>query len=140
MSSSSTTMPIAQTEKDQDHLEPYDASHPQNESMLEGVLAVVRRPRYDNTFDVAVMMRESGYPEPFRLPKSVTVVKKRRDMIPLPGEEEVVSAGGYRGIVIIGSEMVLVNSLLDWSNGGIEFVKTGAYKAREPLQTCLFYT
>ncbi|KAJ1363419.1 hypothetical protein KIN20_023287 [Parelaphostrongylus tenuis] len=74
------------------------------------------------------MMRESGYPEPFRLPKCVTAVKKRRDMvsissgnksenyflknldliencdvgdmplqIPLPGEEEVVSAGGYRG-------------------------------------------
>ncbi|KAJ1367489.1 hypothetical protein KIN20_028415 [Parelaphostrongylus tenuis] len=74
------------------------------------------------------MMRESGYPGPFRLPECVAAVKKRRDMvsisfgyefehyslktsdlveicdvrdmplqIPLPGEEEVVSAFGYRG-------------------------------------------
>ncbi|KAJ1367488.1 hypothetical protein KIN20_028410 [Parelaphostrongylus tenuis] len=89
-------------------------------------------------------MRESGYPGPFRLPECVAAVKKRRDMvsisfgyefehyslktsdlveicdvrdmplqIPLPGEEEV------------GSELVLVSSLLDWSNEVIEFVNAG---------------
>ncbi|KAJ1354628.1 hypothetical protein KIN20_011619 [Parelaphostrongylus tenuis] len=97
MSSSSTTVPIPQTENNQDHLDPYDASHWQNKLMPEGVLAVIRRPRYDDTFDVAAMMRESGYPGPFPLPECVTAVKKRRDMVPLPRNQEVVSVGGYRG-------------------------------------------
>ncbi|KAJ1352157.1 hypothetical protein KIN20_008362, partial [Parelaphostrongylus tenuis] len=97
MSSSSTTVPIPQTENNQDHLDPYDASHWQNKLMPEGVLAVIRRPRYDDTFDVAAMMRESGYPGPFPLPECVAAVKKRRDMVPLPRNQEVVSVGGYRG-------------------------------------------